>query len=199
MKKLIFSTGLGLLLSGAFLGAEETKKDEKVSLVKIGYTTAKDGEFKYKGHTVYIENLLNQSESGFGSFYFGLTSMELDECPGAGVIKCDSDGDTFSIGYKHAFGKKDETGLSANEAYNKSLEGLLPYLKLGYSRTKGSAWISIPTLGINQTYSGSESGVSYGFGMEKASKSFGVFAEYMKYTDDNFDDDAITLGVVFRF
>lgn len=199
MKKLIFLTGLGLLLNGIFWGAEETQKEENVSLIKIGYTTAKDGEFKYKGHTVYIENLLNQSGNGFGSIYFGMAAMKLDECTGAGGISCDDEGDTFSIGYKHAFGKSNEADLSMEKAYNNSLQNMMPYLKLGISRTKRNIWFSVPVLGINETYSGSEDGLSYGFGLEKSSESFGVFAEYMKYTDDNFDDDAITLGVIFRF
>jgi|GEM_PF-1866295 hypothetical protein len=197
MKKLIAIFTLFQVIGISSVAAKESSIQ---SLAKIGYHSQSDN---FRGTidtdtTGFIGFLERQtSEDSFLSF-FGMVGL-LDEEWSASGVSIDA-----VDGYVVGFGLKFNLKGSDVKSFSQGLEHGMPYFRIGIERTKATLSSTIVQAAANNgiplnSTSSTDSGIFFGIGYEKYFEEFGVFAEYMKHSEDTFDDNSINLGAFFKF
>jgi hypothetical protein len=189
-----------IIASQVFSVGSVTAKDSSIqSIAKIGYHSQSDGFNGIDTDTTGFIGFLERqtSEDSFLSFY-GMIGFLDEEWSTNGVSIDAGDGDVVGFGLK--FNLKS----SKVQSFSQGLEGGMPYFRLGWERVKATASSTLAQFAANNgvpltTTSSTDSGILLGIGYEKSFEEFGIFAEYMKHSEDTFDDSSITLGAFFKF
>lgn len=176
------------IMAITFLCTAATHADKPEQIWKIGYSTVDSSaggiNFDSDGFSITGEFALDSDSSGRLFGFARYSQLENKENFALGV-PIDFDIDSFAVGVKYNFNESIEMENNTNF-----------YGRLGFERSSGDARVG----GIFPAFvSDSDTGLTYGIGVEHHFDNFGVFVEWADHDNDVIDESSMNFGVSFKF